>query len=69
MFVKVDPTKRIGLNKVFQGIFSSVLFNTGLCSEKLYLLEPSRWQGNSRLGLIMWPRIWAARIFFFSTDN
>ena len=69
MFVKVDPTKRIGLNKVFQGIFSSVLFNTGLCSEKLYLLELSRWQGNSRLGLIMWPQIWAARIFFFSTDN
>ena len=69
VFVKVDPTKRIRLNKVFQGLFSSVLLSTVLCSDKLYLLEPSRWQGNSRIGRIMWPQIWASRIFFFSSDN
>lgn len=55
VFVKVDPAKRIGLNKVFQGLFSSVLLNSGLCSDKLYLLEPSRWHGNSRIGRMMWP--------------
>ena len=37
MFVKVNPTKRIGLNKVFQGLFSSVLLNTGLCSDTMSL--------------------------------